>query len=192
MLARVKPSRSVTAREVRALAHPLRLEMLECLLNGGPATASMLARDLGESSGATSYHLRALASAGLIEEDLDRRKGRERWWKHARKFRLISTAPAEDAEYLAAVAQFESVMISRDEEALRRYLHTRSDFPPEWQESAFIGGWGIYATREDVEALSKFVVEWLRDHRVPPDQRADGATLVHLTYRVIPQRPPGE
>ena len=64
----MKPSRSVTAREVRALAHPLRLRMLECLLDGGPATASMLARELGESSGATSYHLRILAKYGFIEE----------------------------------------------------------------------------------------------------------------------------
>ena len=58
------PSRSLGAREVRALAHPLRLRMLESLQDG-PATASMLARELGESSGATSYHLRALAAAGL-------------------------------------------------------------------------------------------------------------------------------
>ena len=187
----VKPSRSVTAREVRALAHPLRLQMLECLLNGGPATASMLARELGESSGATSYHLRALAAAGLIVEDLERRRGRERWWQHAKKFRLISSAPAEDAEYTAAVAQLESVMIARDDEGLRRYLHTRGEFTPEWQETAFIGGWGVYATREDVDKLSKLVMEWLRDHRVMPEDRPEGATLIHLTYRAIPQRPPG-
>jgi len=187
----VKPSRSVSVREVKALAHPLRLQLLECLLNGGPATASMLARELDESSGATSYHLRALAAAGLIEEDLDRRKGRERWWRHNRTFGLISTAPADDADYLAAVAQFESVMLQRDEEGLRRYLHTRAEFTPEWQESAFIGGWGVYATREDVDKLSNFVVEWLREHRGSPENRPANATRVHLTYRLIPQQPPG-
>jgi len=188
----VKPPRSVTAREVRALAHPLRLDLLDCLLNGGPATASMLARELGESSGATSYHLRALAAADLISEDLDRRKGRERWWKHRERLQLISTAPAEDAEYAAAIAQFESVMLQRDEDGLRRYLHGRGDFTPEWQESAFIGGWGLYATREDVDELSQFVVSWLRAHRVPPEKRAKNATLIQLTYRALPQRPPGE
>ncbi len=187
----MKVSRSVTAREVRALAHPLRLQLLEALANHGPATASMLARELGESSGATSYHLRALAAAELIVEDLDRRKGRERWWKHDEKHRLISTAPAEDEEYAAAIAQFESVMLQRDEDGLRRYLHARGDFTPEWQESAFIGGWGVYATREDVEELSTMVVEWLRAHRLPPEKRAENATLIHLTYRALPQRPPG-
>ena len=64
----------------------------------------MLGRELGESSGATSYHLRALAAAGLIIEDLDRRKGRERWWKRdPERFGLISSAPADDAEYGAAL-----------------------------------------------------------------------------------------
>lgn len=187
----MKPSRSVTAREVRALAHPLRLELLEALLNHGPATASMLARRLGESSGATSYHLRALAAAGLIDEDLDRRKGRERWWKHAGKVGLISSAPAEDAEYNAAIAQLESVMLARDEEGLRRYLHRRSEFTPEWQETAFIGGWSVYATREDVDELSRLIMEWLRAHRAGPRERAPDSMRVHLTYRCVPQEPPG-
>ena len=186
----MKVSRSVTAREVRALAHPLRLQLLEALLNHGPATASMLARELGESSGATSYHLRSLAAADLIVEDLDRRKGRERWWKHARKFQLISSAPAEDEEYTAAVAQLESAMIARDDEALRYWVHHRGEYTPEWQESAFIGGWRVYATREQVDELSQHIVDWLRDRRVPTNERPADALLVHLTYRNVPQRPP--
>ena len=190
MLPAMKPSRSVSAQEVHALAHPLRLRMLEALRDG-PQTASMLARELGESSGATSYHLRALEAAGLIKEDLDLRRGRERWWRDNRTFGLISTAPADDAEYEAAVAQLESVMVNRDEEALSRYTQNRSDFTPEWQETTFIGGWGLYATREEVEELSAFVVEWMRARRLPPEQRPPGSTFVHLTYRVLPQRPPG-
>ena len=121
------PARSLGAREVRALAHPLRLRLLESL-GDGPATASMLARELGESSGATSYHLRALAAAGLIVEDFERRKGRERWWKREpSRVGLISSAPAEDPEYDAAVAQLESTMLGRDEDAIRRYIHARSE-----------------------------------------------------------------
>ena len=95
-------------------------------LRDGPATASMLARDLGESSGATSYHLRALEAAELVIEDLSRRKGRERWWmRNPARSGLISSVPADDAEYGAALAQLESVILSRDEEALNRYLAAR-------------------------------------------------------------------
>jgi DNA-binding transcriptional ArsR family regulator len=164
--------------------------MLEALREG-PQTASTLARELAESTGATSYHLRALESAGLIKEDLDLRRGRERWWRDNRTFGLISTAPADDDEYLAAVAQLESVMVNRDEDALSRYTQSRNDFTPEWQETAFIGGWGLYATREEVEELSQFIVGWMRARRLPPEQRPPGSTYVHLTYRLLPQRPPG-
>ena len=55
--------RGLTGDQLRALSHPLRLRIVE-VLREGPATASALGRRLGESSGATSYHLRALAKAG--------------------------------------------------------------------------------------------------------------------------------
>jgi DNA-binding transcriptional ArsR family regulator len=183
------PARSLGAREVRALAHPLRLRLLESL-GDGPATASMLARELGESSGATSYHLRALAAAGLIVEDLGRRKGRERWWKREpSRVGLISSAPAEDPEYDAAVAQLESTMLGRDEDAIRRYIHARSEgeHSDEWRETAFVGGWGVYASREEIDELSELVVRWLRDRRKPEAERDPNATLVYVTYRAVPQ-----
>jgi DNA-binding transcriptional ArsR family regulator len=165
--------------------------MLESLAQR-PATASMLARDLGESSGATSYHLRALAAAGLIVEDLDRRKGRERWWRRdPERVGLISSAPAEDPEYDAAVAQLESTMLERDDEAIRRYLHQRGEdeHSDEWRETAFIGGWALYATQDEVEELSELVVRWLRARQKPSEERDPEATLVYVTYRAVPQTP---
>jgi DNA-binding transcriptional ArsR family regulator len=69
------------ARLLRAMAHPLRLRLIGTLRMEGPATASMLARRLSESSGATSYHLRILAKYGFIEDDRERNRGRERWWR---------------------------------------------------------------------------------------------------------------
>ena len=68
---------------LRALAHPLRVEIMNELSDFGPATASMLAERLGESSGATSYHLRQLAKHDIIVEDTERGSGRERWWRMA-------------------------------------------------------------------------------------------------------------
>ncbi|MEV6485099.1 helix-turn-helix domain-containing protein [Streptomyces sp. NPDC051576] len=73
--------RKLDARSLRGLAHPLRMELLNALRRHGPATASMLAERLGESSGATSYHLRQLATHGFVEDAPERGKGRERWWK---------------------------------------------------------------------------------------------------------------
>lgn len=66
---------------LRALAHPLRVRIYDILSQYGPQTASSLAERLGESSGSTSYHLRALAKHDLIREATDRGTGRERWWE---------------------------------------------------------------------------------------------------------------
>jgi len=66
---------------LRALAHPLRVKIYDILSQYGPQTASSLAEKLGESSGSTSYHLRALAKQDLIQECTDRGTGRERWWE---------------------------------------------------------------------------------------------------------------
>ena len=66
---------------LRALAHPLRVQIYDILSQYGPQTASSLAERLGESTGSTSYHLRALAKHDLIREVTDRGTGRERWWE---------------------------------------------------------------------------------------------------------------
>jgi DNA-binding transcriptional ArsR family regulator len=71
----------IGAEALHALAHPLRVRMYDELSSRGPATASELARRFGESTGATSYHLRQLARHGFIEEDPTRGTLRERYWR---------------------------------------------------------------------------------------------------------------
>ncbi|SDB93354.1 transcriptional regulator, ArsR family [Sanguibacter gelidistatuariae] len=78
---RRRADRVLDTGALRALAHPLRVKIYDILSQYGPQTASSLAAQLGESSGATSYHLRALAKHALIEECPDRGTGRERWWQ---------------------------------------------------------------------------------------------------------------
>ena len=69
------------AHILRAMAHPLRLRLIGALRKDGPATASELARRLGESSGSTSYHLRQLARFGFVEEAAERNRGRTKHWR---------------------------------------------------------------------------------------------------------------
>ena len=76
---------------LRALAHPLRGRLLGALRTDGPSTATRLAQQLGESSGATSYHLRQLEAYGLVDEA--RREGRERWWQALH--RMTSWEPSQ-------------------------------------------------------------------------------------------------
>ncbi len=71
----------VTPEALKAFAHPLRMALFTELAQRGPATASQLARALGESSGQTSYHLRQLERHGFVEDDPAHVGGRERWWR---------------------------------------------------------------------------------------------------------------
>lgn len=73
--------RTLDAGALKALAHPLRVRIYDLLSERGPQTASSLASLIGETSGATSYHLRALAAKDLIREVEGRGTGRERWWE---------------------------------------------------------------------------------------------------------------
>lgn len=69
---------------MRALAHPLWLQLLGTLRAEGPATATALADRIGVSVPLASHHLRQLANHAFIEVAPDRaRDRRERWWQAA-------------------------------------------------------------------------------------------------------------
>ncbi len=76
--------RTLDARALKALAHPLRVRIYDIVTQHGPQTASTLAEMTGESTGATSYHLRALARYDLLREAEGLGAGRERWWERPR------------------------------------------------------------------------------------------------------------
>jgi DNA-binding transcriptional ArsR family regulator len=180
----------MTAKELRALGHPWRLQILHLLHAEGPSTASELGRRLGESSGATSYHLRALHRAGMIEED-EQRNGRERWWRRVAERTLIpnsiapDTAEPERTELQAAHAKLESVLLDRDDHALARWQSIRYDVPLDWQDAGFIGGFRIWGTAEEIRAFVVDVLE--RAHDLRRAERTPGAREVHMTFRVLVQ-----
>ncbi len=100
--------RSLGADSLKAFAHPLRMALYAELQRQGPATASQLARALGESSGQTSYHLRQLERHGFVEDDPEHSGGRERWWRPV-GFRLTDTSllldPAAERALTTVVGQ---------------------------------------------------------------------------------------
>ncbi|MEO8907656.1 MAG: helix-turn-helix domain-containing protein [Microbacteriaceae bacterium] len=59
----------------------MRVQLFDALSKYGPDTATGLAQRLGESSGATSYHLRELAKHDFVREVVGKGTGRERWWE---------------------------------------------------------------------------------------------------------------
>ena len=182
----------MSAKELRALGHPLRLQILQLLHAEGPSTASLLGRRLGESSGSTSYHLRALERAGMVEE-AEQRNGRERWWKRVAERTLIpnSIPPGfegpERAKLQAAHAQIESIILERDEQALGRFQRVRYDAPLDYQDAGFIGNFKIWVTPDELRDLVTDILELTHPHRKAPEERSDGAREVHFSLRTLIQ-----
>lgn len=82
------PAADQRQETLRALAHPIRLQMLS-LLTGKPLSAAELARALGITHANASYHLRLLARAGEVElAGIDEVRG-----GRARRYRYHADAP---------------------------------------------------------------------------------------------------
>src|ERR687898_353078 len=114
---------------LKALAHPLRQRILFALRVVGPSTASRLAEQMGESSGLTSYHLRALGSAGLVEEVPDRGNGRDRWWRAAQDVSGFQPSDFEGTEAAPAAEWIESQGDRNREQEVATWQAERDSWP---------------------------------------------------------------
>ncbi len=144
-------------RSLRGLAHPLRLQLLGLLRADGPATASQLAARTGQSSGATSYHLRQLAAYGFVVEDTERGTGKERWWRAAHRgtrFDLPRDVDEESRalgeEYLRVVADANA---RRVQAAIAGLATVEEDLGAGWTDAFTLSDLLLRLTREEALAL---------------------------------------
>src|SRR6266566_680104 len=79
-LPHLEPRKLTDPRTMRAVAHPVRIALLEALATEGPLTATQAGELIGESPTTCSFHLRQLAKYGFIEE-AGGGKGRARPWR---------------------------------------------------------------------------------------------------------------
>ncbi|MEU2558952.1 helix-turn-helix domain-containing protein [Streptomyces longispororuber] len=173
------------ARSLRGLAHPLRMRLLSSLRRDGPATASQLADRLGESSGATSYHLRQLAEYGFVEDAPERGTGRERWWRAVYDGTMLGdelrTDP--DPEVRGAVGTLLYESATQHSQELSTWLGTTDDWPKEWVESSDVSDFTLRLTPELSAELGRKVHALIESYRAlaPEADTPDAATVrVHL------------
>src|SRR3954471_18053351 len=119
-------------RALRAVAHPVRLELIGLLRREGPLTATAAGALIGESPANCSFHLRQLAKYGLVEEAGGGR-GRERPWRATALFTTWTDPPATP-EAAAAVEALNTVVAGVYFDRVRRWLATRAEEPAAWQE----------------------------------------------------------
>lgn len=141
---------------LRALAHPMRVRIFDILSQYGPQTASSLAERLGESSGSTSYHLRALAKHDLIREVTGRGTGRERWWERpAGGISFLNEAAVKTPSGKAATQIVMSEFFRNRDEQLQHFLwNGLNEEPDAWREASLLSTATVHLTAGQASELS--------------------------------------
>lgn len=188
--------RTITdARTLRALAHPVRIALIEELMADGAMTATQVGELIGESPTTCSFHLRQLAKYGFVEE-AGGGQGRARPWRLTSVG--MSFAPGGDPE--AEIASDAVLHLFRERQFARyqAWLQTKGSYPFKWREAANDSTYLFYLTVEELEQLNREVgdvlMRWFRlegraedPSRRPPDSVQVEALL--LAYPTSPPKP---
>jgi DNA-binding transcriptional ArsR family regulator len=159
-------------RALKVLAHPLRSRLLTALRMHGPATATALAETLETNTGATSYHLRKLASVGLVEET-EGGRGRERPWRAATEMHGWTERDVEgDPDAQAATDWLRRHYNHLFMERYQAWLDAQGSWPIEWQDAA---GASDYALRLSPARLLAFEAEFQELFERYRETRSDAA-----------------
>ncbi|HEU4945712.1 MAG TPA: helix-turn-helix domain-containing protein [Kribbella sp.] len=178
---------SLDARLLRALAHPMRNRILGLLRVYGPATATTLAGRLGVNTGATSYHLRQLADAGLVVEDDSRGNARDRWWKAAHRStyfdqsELLETEPELTMGFLHGIAQIYA-------ENMFRAIDEMQTQTPEWRDAAILSDFLFHLTPAQLTAMKAELLTVLDKYRTDlSEPLPEGAEQVSVQLQAYPR-----
>ncbi|MET9831484.1 helix-turn-helix domain-containing protein [Streptomyces sp. NPDC006385] len=149
---------------LKALAHPLRMNLLRALTIRRVATASQLAEQVDEAVSLVSYHLRKLAEHGLIEEaEAQSADGRERWWQPASDGVSIRDEDFRDApEKAAAHTAASRLFADQRADMYRRWLDERSHWAPDWNRVASSTESNMRLTADELAELNQELLALLR------------------------------
>lgn len=185
-----KNSVVLDAKGLRALAHPLRVQLVEVLRSHGPSTATRLAERLGVNSGTASYHLRQLGAAGFVEEDAERGNARERWWRSVHRTTELSDRNLVDQEPEAALAYLQSVAATYTLRA-QQALNEVQTLPEAWRGTFDMSDWSLWLTPDEAVSLRQELRAVVARYRADgPDAAAGapkGAQRVDLITHILPE-----
>lgn len=175
---------------IRALAHPVRLELLDFLGDVDEATATECAERIDESVASCSFHLRQLERYGYIER-ADQR-GREKPWRAIKGG--YDLRPQQDLPGSAtAVAEVAALHMARETERVHRYLGQLDRESPAWANAATVTSTSFWAKAEEVAQLSedlRGLAERFAGRSDDPSLRPEGARQIRLFGIVNPDPEP--
>src|SRR5579875_3810365 len=161
-------------RALRALAHPLRLALLDRLMAFGEQTAAQCAEVVGSTASNCSYHLRALARVGLVERG-ESGDGRERPWRSCATG--LEFEPAPDT----LVRTVDALTLAREEELTRRALAAHGELAPEWQAAETNHSYGLRLSADELAQLVSEIDQLVRPYiGLTRGPAPAGAEVVHL------------
>jgi DNA-binding MarR family transcriptional regulator len=166
---------------MRALAHPLKWDLMDVLLQEGTATSTRCAELLGQSQATCSFHLRQLARYGLVEEAPSESK-RERPWRLTVTTQTWSMVQPDEAR-TRAVAELEHAFVQREMARLMRWQRTALSYPQDWREAALRAGAQTWLTAGELADLSGQIIELMtryRDRLTDPALRPAGSRPVRI------------
>ncbi len=174
--------RTITdAAPLKALAHPLRLDLLESLQVDGPGTATELSERLDDTPSNCSWHLRKLAEHGFVTE-VEGATGRSRPWR-ASEAGLSWNEGDTEPEARAAGRALTEVLLSRELARLlaaQDRLHLES---AEWQDATTVVQSSTWLTADEASDISSRMTDLLMTHLErlhDPSLRPDGSRLVSM------------
>jgi DNA-binding transcriptional ArsR family regulator len=145
---------------MRALAHPVRLAILTHLQRHGPATATQLSPAVGATPSVTSWHLRHLASFGLVADWDGGTDRRQRWWQAtASGFRF---EPPADEAGKDAYRMLADRLVTQGVDAMRAWFaDVEPDLEDEWRRLAGAANTACPLTLEELDEVERTIDEML-------------------------------
>ncbi len=186
---------SVDAGALKALAHPLRVQMYDLLADRGPATASQLGEQVGESSGTTSYHLRLLAKHGFIEEDPERGNRRDRWWRVCPGgFTLEASQVSDDPGARADLRLAAGELWRTYARQIEQWFRSAELWGDPWTDASVSNLMRVQATPEDMRAIREDVMVVLQRHaeRLRDREPPSGSVRVAMQFHLFPLEHPDD
>jgi DNA-binding transcriptional ArsR family regulator len=187
--AALKEDRDLDIVALKALAHPLRVQIFDALSTYGSFTASGLAERLGESSGATSYHLRQLERHGFVREVSGKGTSRERWWERTPGGVNIGShdATATPAGRSAATMIFRQMRYNEDR-MLAEYVERANDeLSKDWLDGAAIATLNTRLTPAQLADFVREVMALTEKYVIAnKKQNVPGARPVHVVFNAFP------
>ncbi|MFC9690787.1 winged helix-turn-helix domain-containing protein [Kribbella sp. NPDC056951] len=157
--------RITDARTLRAIAHPVRIAIMEQLTIHGAMTATEVGDRLDETPANCSWHLRKLAEYGFVEE-APGGTGRQRPWQvtHIGMTWGDEADSPQGADIQLAGQALTEVLVAREVDRLMESQARAVDEPSEWRSAATSTQSMMWLTAEELEAANEAVREALMKH----------------------------